>query len=122
MFCLAKNDSAFLPLADIGFLPDTLAQYLRVVKSPFGMILISGPTGSGKTTTQYATVNQFDSAGRNILTIEDPVEYQIPGITQIPVNPEINFTFAEGLRSLLRQSPDIIMVGEIREGYDPPVL
>jgi len=106
---------AFLPLAEIGFLPDSLDRYLQMVKHPFGMILISGPTGSGKTTTQYATVNQIDSVGRNILTIEDPVEYRFANINQMQVNPAAGFTFATGLRAAMRLDPDVILVGEIRD-------
>ena len=106
---------AFLPLAEIGFLPDPLDKYLKMVKTPFGMILISGPTGSGKTTTQYATVNQIDSVGRNILTIEDPVEYRFANINQMQVNPAAGLTFATGLRASMRLDPDVILVGEIRD-------
>jgi len=106
---------AFLPLPEIGFLPDILAQYLKMVKTPFGMILISGPTGSGKTTTQYATVNQLDAVGRNILTIEDPVEYHFSDINQMQVNPAAGITFATGLRACMRLDPDVILVGEIRD-------
>ena len=106
---------AFLPLPDIGFLPDSLERYLRMVKTPFGMVLISGPTGSGKTTTQYATVNQLDSIGRNILTIEDPVEYRFANINQMPVNPAAGMTFATGLRACMRLDPDVILIGEIRD-------
>jgi general secretion pathway protein E len=106
---------AFLPLAEIGFLPEPLKRYLQMVKTPFGMILISGPTGSGKTTTQYATVNQMDAVGRNILTIEDPVEYRFTNINQMQVNPAAGLTFATGLRASLRLDPDVILVGEIRD-------
>ncbi|MFC2071414.1 GspE/PulE family protein [Chloroflexota bacterium] len=106
---------AFLPLAEIGFRPETLEKYLLMVKSPFGMILISGPTGSGKTTTQYATVNQLDAVGRNIITIEDPVEYRFANINQMPVNPAAGMTFATGLRACMRLDPDVILVGEIRD-------
>ncbi len=106
---------AFLPLPEIGFLPDSLERYLRMVKSPFGMILISGPTGSGKTTTQYATVNQMDAVGRNILTIEDPVEYRFNNINQMQVNPTAGLTFATGLRACMRLDPDVILIGEIRD-------
>ena len=106
---------AFLPLAEIGFLPDVLEKYLKMVKTPFGMILISGPTGSGKTTTQYATVNQLDSVGRNILTIEDPVEYHFSSINQMPVNAAAGLTFAGGLRAAMRLDPDVILIGEIRD-------
>ena len=107
---------AFLPLAEIGFLPDILGRYTHMVKTPFGMILISGPTGSGKTTTQYATVNQLDAVGRNILTIEDPVEYRFTNINQMQVNPAAGVSFATGLRACMRLDPDVILVGEIRDG------
>ncbi|MFC1981911.1 GspE/PulE family protein, partial [Chloroflexota bacterium] len=106
---------AFLPLAEIGFLPTALENYLQMVKTPFGMILISGPTGSGKTTTQYATVNQIDNVGRNVLTIEDPVEYRFNNINQMQVNPAAGLTFATGLRAAMRLDPDVILVGEIRD-------
>lgn len=106
---------AYLPLAEIGFLPEPLNRYLEMVKTPFGMILISGPTGSGKTTTQYATVNQLDSIGRNILTIEDPVEYRFENINQMQVNASAGVTFATGLRAAMRLDPDVILVGEIRD-------
>ena len=106
---------AFLPLPEIGFLPDALDKYLQMVKTPFGMILISGPTGSGKTTTQYATVNQLDAVGRNILTIEDPVEYRFANINQMQVNAAAGMTFAAGLRADMRLDPDVILVGEIRD-------
>ncbi len=106
---------AFLPLPEIGFLPDILERYLQMVKSPFGMILISGPTGSGKTTTQYATVNQLDAVGRNIMTIEDPVEYHFTNINQMQVNPAAGVTFGGGLRACMRLDPDVILVGEIRD-------
>jgi general secretion pathway protein E len=106
---------AFLPLPQIGFLPDVLAKYLQMVRTPFGMILISGPTGSGKTTTQYATVNTLDNIGRNILTIEDPVEYRFANINQMQVNPQAGMTFAAGLRACMRLDPNVILVGEIRD-------
>ena len=106
---------AFLPLPDIGFLPNTLERYFNIVKTPFGMVLIAGPTGSGKTTTQYATVNQLDSVGRNILTIEDPVEYRFANINQMQVNTAAGVTFAAGLRACMRLDPDVILIGEIRD-------
>ena len=106
---------AFLPLPEIGFVPDVLGRYQKMLKTPFGMILISGPTGSGKTTTQYATVNQIDSAGRKIITIEDPVEYHFSNINQMQVNPTAGVTFATGLRACMRLDPDVILVGEIRD-------
>lgn len=104
-----------LKLDNLGFDKSTLAQYLNLIKYPHGIILVTGPTGSGKTTTLYATLNYLNSTEKKIITIEDPVEYQLEGINQINVRPEIDFTFARGLRSILRQDPDIIMVGEIRD-------
>ena len=106
---------AFMPLPEIGFIPDVLERYMRMVRTPFGMILISGPTGSGKTTTQYATVNQLDAVGRKIITIEDPVEYHFANINQMQVNPAAGVTFATGLRACMRLDPDVILVGEIRD-------
>jgi general secretion pathway protein E len=106
---------AFMPLPEIGFLPDVLGRYQQMVKTPFGMILISGPTGSGKTTTQYATVNQMDNVGRKIITIEDPVEYHFSNINQMQVNPTAGISFAVGLRACMRLDPDVILVGEIRD-------
>lgn len=102
-------------LDQLGFSPDTLQQYQAMLKSPLGMILISGPTGSGKTTTQYASINTMDSTERNIITIEDPVEYRFKHINQIQVNLKAGLTFAKGLRSIMRHDPDVIMVGEIRD-------
>ena len=106
---------AFMPLPEIGFIPSILERYMQMVKTPFGMILISGPTGSGKTTTQYATVNQLDAVGRKIITIEDPVEYHFTNINQMQVNPAAGITFATGLRACMRLDPDVILVGEIRD-------
>jgi type IV pilus assembly protein PilB len=102
-------------LDKLGFLRDSLDLFNEGLKRPYGMILLTGPTGSGKSTTLYSIINRLNTPERNIITVEDPVEYQLEGITQIQVNSEIGLTFASGLRSLLRQSPDIIMVGEIRD-------
>ncbi|MCX5692112.1 MAG: GspE/PulE family protein [Candidatus Omnitrophica bacterium] len=99
----------------LGFSSDTLARFKEAIAKPFGMILVTGPTGSGKSTTLYSVINQMNTPEKNIITIEDPVEYQVEGITQIQANSDIGLTFANGLRSLLRQSPDIIMIGEIRD-------
>ena len=99
----------------LGFSSDTLARFKEAIAKPFGMILVTGPTGSGKSTTLYSVINQMNTSEKNIITIEDPVEYQVEGITQIQANADIGLTFANGLRSLLRQSPDIIMIGEIRD-------
>lgn len=104
-----------LDLNNLGLNKDILQQYYNMIKLSHGIILVTGPTGSGKTTTLYATLNYLNSAEKKIITIEDPVEYQLDGINQIQVRPEIDFTFARGLRSILRQDPDIIMVGEIRD-------
>jgi len=104
-----------LALAELGFLPSNLQQYEQMLKSPFGMILISGPTGSGKTTTLYASVNHLDCKSRKIITVEDPVEYRFKGISQIQVSPRGGLTFATGLRAIMRHDPDVILVGEIRD-------
>jgi len=102
-------------LEKLGFLPEPLMKFKIALKRPYGMILITGPTGSGKSTTLYSILNQINTPDKNIVTIEDPVEYQLEGITQVQAKPGIGLTFANGLKSLLRQSPDIIMVGEIRD-------
>lgn len=104
-----------LELDQLGFLPQALEQYESLIRSSYGMILITGPTGSGKTTTLYATLNALNTPEKNIITIEDPVEYLLPGINQVRVNPKAGLDFAVGLRAILRQDPDIIMVGEIRD-------
>lgn len=102
-------------LDKLGFSEYALARFKEAIAKPFGMILVTGPTGSGKSTTLYSVINQLNTPDRNIITIEDPVEYQVEGITQIQANSDIGLTFASGLRSLLRQSPDVIMIGEIRD-------
>jgi type IV pilus assembly protein PilB len=104
-----------LNLEVIGFLPEDLRKVRRYIKEPYGMFLVTGPTGSGKTTTLYAAINEIKTDEDKIVTIEDPVEYQVRGITQIPVNEKKGLTFARGLRSILRHDPDKIMVGEIRD-------
>ncbi len=103
-------------LESLGFTSQSIQRFHEATKKPYGMVLVTGPTGSGKSTTLYSILNQVNTKERNIMTIEDPVEYQIHGITQTQVNPDIGLTFASGLRSLLRQSPDVILVGEIRDG------
>ena len=104
-----------LTLDVVGFGEDDLKKFRRYIKEPYGMVLVTGPTGSGKTTTLYAALNEIKSDEDKFITIEDPVEYQIRGITQIPVNEKKGLTFARGLRSILRHDPDKIMVGEIRD-------
>ncbi|OIQ10973.1 GspE/PulE family protein [Neomoorella thermoacetica] len=112
---LLDQEAMLLPLDDLGFLPAIKERFESLIHSSYGMLLITGPTGSGKTTTLYATLNILSSPEKNIITIEDPVEYLLPGINQVRVNPKAGLTFASGLRSILRQDPDIIMVGEIRD-------
>jgi general secretion pathway protein E len=112
---LLDKTSMLLGLEEIGMAEVTYARYSRLIKRSNGIILVTGPTGSGKTTTLYATLHKINSPELNIITIEDPIEYQLNGIGQIQVNPRIDLTFANGLRSILRQDPDIIMVGEIRD-------
>jgi type IV pilus assembly protein PilB len=104
-----------LSLDVVGFSPDETKNFRRYIREPYGMVLVTGPTGSGKTTTLYAAINEIKSDEDKIITIEDPVEYQLKGITQIPVNEKKGLTFARGLRSILRHDPDKIMVGEIRD-------
>jgi general secretion pathway protein E len=112
---LLDKSRAIMTLTDLGFLSQSLSQYEEMLKVPYGMILASGPTGAGKTTTLYASINCLDCVGRNIITIEDPVEYRFKHINQIQVNPKAGLTFASGLRSILRLDPDVILVGEIRD-------
>jgi general secretion pathway protein E len=112
---LLDKSLAIMDLPQLGFSPESLARYENILKVPFGMILISGPTGAGKTTTLYASLNQLDRVSRNIITIEDPVEYRFMGMNQIQVNPKAGLTFASGLRSILRLDPDVVLVGEIRD-------
>ncbi len=112
---LLYRESALLPLEQIGFSGETLAAFNDLIARPHGIILVTGPTGSGKTTTLYGALSKINSPDKNIITIEDPIEYQLKGIGQIQVSPKINLTFAAGLRSVLRQDPDVILVGEIRD-------
>ncbi|WP_420894262.1 GspE/PulE family protein [Vandammella animalimorsus] len=108
--------SVRLNLDDMGFAPDTLARFNELLAKPHGIFLVTGPTGSGKTTTLYAGLAKLDADSQKIITVEDPVEYQLAGINQIQVHPQINLTFANALRAILRQDPDIIMIGEMRDG------
>jgi len=104
-----------LDFAKLGFLDDTLARFMQALKQPNGILLVTGPTGSGKTTTLYTALDELNKPDVKILTVEDPVEYQMPGINQIQVKPQIDLTFANALRSIVRQDPDVIMIGEIRD-------
>jgi len=112
---LLDKGKGILTLEDLGMDPPTRQRYSSLAGQPYGIILVSGPTGSGKTTTLVSTLAQLNSAEKNIMTIEDPVEYQLPGVSHIQVNPRAGLTFATGLRSIVRQDPDIVMVGEIRD-------
>lgn len=102
-------------LHKLGLLPETLERFENLISRTYGIILVTGPTGSGKSTTLYSVLQKLNSGEKNILTIEDPVEYEVPGITQVQINPRAGLTFAAGLRTMLRQDPDIAMVGEIRD-------
>ncbi len=107
--------SLSIGLNKLGYLPEPLKLFEQAITKPYGMILVTGPTGSGKSTTLYSIITKLNTEEKNIVTIEDPVEYQVDGITQIQVNPGIDFTFSTGLRSILRQTPDIVLIGEIRD-------
>jgi general secretion pathway protein E len=104
-----------LGLDQLGFPPDTERRFRPLIHMSHGIVLLTGPTGSGKTTTLYAALSQINTEERNILTVEDPIEYRLPGVGQMEVQPRINLTFANSLRNILRQDPDVIMVGEIRD-------
>ncbi|MDT7906494.1 MAG: type II secretion system ATPase GspE [Candidatus Calescibacterium sp.] len=113
---ILDRTATILKIEELGMEDDMIEKMKQLIKKTYGMILITGPTGSGKTTTLYACLSEINSPGINIITIEDPIEYQLKGINQIQVNPKVGLTFATGLRSILRQDPDVIMVGEIRDG------
>ena len=112
---ILDRDTLILDLAKLGFPDDIFSQYIDLVSQPYGMILVTGPTGSGKTSTLYTTLEKINSSEKKIITLEEPVEYQLRGINQIQVHPKIGLSFATGLRSIVRQDPDIILVGEIRD-------
>ncbi|MFQ5579612.1 MAG: GspE/PulE family protein [Nitrospiria bacterium] len=112
---LLDKSSVMLGLDDLGFAEETLKSIRKVINRPYGMMLVTGPTGSGKTTTLYSALTELNAVEKNIVTIEDPVEYQIKRISQVPVNMKSGVTFPSGLRSILRQDPDIVMVGEVRD-------
>jgi general secretion pathway protein E len=112
---LLEKENKLLNLSEMGFSADRLSVIQQLIQLSHGIILVTGPTGSGKTTTLYAALSQINAPDKNIITVEDPIEYQLLGIGQMQVNPKINLTFAAGLRSILRQDPDVIMIGEIRD-------
>jgi type IV pilus assembly protein PilB len=112
---ILDKGQALLRLEDLGFLPETLERFSTAYHKPYGTILVTGPTGSGKSTTLYATLNILNESHRNIITVEDPVEYRLAGINQVQVHPKAGLTFASALRSILRADPDVILVGEIRD-------
>jgi type IV pilus assembly protein PilB len=107
--------NVLMHLTEMGFAADVLRAYESAYQRPFGAVLVTGPTGSGKSTTLYGTLNQLNSVEQNIITVEDPVEYRLPGINQVQVNPRAGLTFATGLRSILRSDPDVVMIGEVRD-------
>jgi type II secretion system protein E len=113
---LLDKERGRIGLTELGMADDTLAIFTDAVKRPHGIILVTGPTGSGKTTTLYAAVDLIRTGREKILTVEDPVEYQLPGVPQVPVNEKVGVTFATALRALLRQDPDVMLIGEIRDG------
>jgi general secretion pathway protein E len=112
---LLDKTNALLGLGELGMGPEMLDTLLKLIRLPHGIVLATGPTGSGKSTTLYAGLSRLNATELNIITVEDPIEYQLPGVGQIQVNPKIDLTFARGLRSILRHDPDVIMVGEIRD-------
>ena len=107
--------TALYTLEELGFSPTNLEKMNSIINRPHGMILVTGPTGSGKTTTMYSILSRINSVGKNLITLEDPVEYALPGINQVQINVKAGLTFPTGLRAVLRQDPDIIMVGEMRD-------
>ena len=112
---LLDKSSSLVPLEELGFSKEDYNHFLRMIKAPHGIILVTGPTGSGKTTTLYSALSIINNADINIITVEDPIEYQLQGISQVQVNPKIGLSFANGLRTIVRQDPDVILVGEIRD-------
>jgi type IV pilus assembly protein PilB len=112
---ILDKTNVMLELSEVGFEPDVLAAYERAYRRPYGAVIITGPTGSGKSTSLYGTLNQLNEPGKNIITVEDPVEYRLQGINQVQVNVKAGLTFAAGLRSILRCDPDIVMIGEVRD-------
>lgn len=112
---ILDSAKSVITLESLGLSPENLAIVRDIIKAPYGIVLISGPTGSGKSTTLFSMLSELDRESQNVVSVEDPIEYEIPGVSQSQVHPEIGYTFASGLRSILRQDPDVIMVGEIRD-------
>ncbi len=112
---LLRQEESLSKVSQLGLEAVSQVQFMKMIQKPHGMVLVTGPTGSGKTTTLYAALNELNTRGRNITTLEDPVERRMFGINQVQVNSKIDLTFAKGLRALLRQDPDVIMIGEIRD-------
>ena len=112
---ILDRDAGLIRLEKLGLLPDHIELARRIIQYPHGMLIVSGPTGAGKSTTLYAMLSEIDAYQKNIITIEDPIEYRLDNVTQTPINPKAGVTFASSLRSMLRQDPDVIMVGEIRD-------
>ena len=110
-----NRESIMLGLDQLGLSAQNLVLFSRLIAKPHGMILVTGPTGSGKTTTLYGALQRLNETSRKIITVEDPIEYQIKGINQMQVNPKLEFSFAQGLRTIVRHDPDVILVGEIRD-------
>jgi len=113
---ILSRETMLMDLEKLGLEPNDLTTLKKLIETPHGMILVTGPTGCGKTTSLYSVLNRINSQSENIVTIEDPVEFKLPGINQSQINPAAGLTFANGLRSMLRQDPNVIMVGEIRDG------
>src|SRR5881396_1724103 len=109
------KSNALLRLEDLGFLESSYKRFEESFKKPYGALLVTGPTGSGKSTSMYATLNILNQEDKNIITVEDPVEYRLAGVNQMQVNPKAGLTFASALRSILRADPDIVLIGEIRD-------
>jgi type IV pilus assembly protein PilB len=112
---ILDRDTALRPISELGFMPEPFEAYTRAYSQPYGAILVTGPTGSGKSSTLYATLNEINDPGRTIVTVEDPIEYRMPGIKQVQLNTKAGLTFASALRSILRADPDVVLVGEVRD-------
>src|SRR5262249_13967546 len=112
---ILDKSSVLVPLSKLGFLPEQQQRFETLIRQPHGMVIVVGPTGSGKSTTLYSSLNILNDQTRNIMTLEDPVEYNVAGLNQVQVNARIGLTFASGLRTFVRQDPDVILVGEIRD-------